>query len=145
MILLDTNVLSELMRPAIAPAVAAFIRAQAREELFTASLCEAELRYGITRLPASHRRDELEAAFRTFITTGFAGRVLAFDSACAEAYAILRVRREAAGLPISIPDALIAGTALAHGATVATRNVGDFSGCGLTVIDPWQAVSCTRP
>lgn len=84
--------------------------------------------------PPGRRRDGLGAAFRTFITIGFPGCILAFDSACAA----VRVRREAAGLPISIPDALIAGTALAHGAAVVTRDVGDFSACGLTVIDPWQ-------
>ena len=140
MILLDTNVLSELMRPAINREVAAFVAAQPGEELFTASLCEAEIRYGIARLPAGRRRDSLEAAFRTFVTTGFAGRILAFDSACAEGYAMVRTRREAAGLPISIPDALIAGTALAHGAAVATRNVGDFSECGVAVVDPWLSV-----
>jgi predicted nucleic acid-binding protein len=131
-------VLSELVRPAIAPTVAAFIRAQPREEVFTASLCEAEIRYGIARLPAGRRRDGLEAALRGFIAAGFAGRILVFDSACAAGYAAVRLRREAAGLPISIQDALIAGTALAHGAAVATRNVGDFAGCGVTVIDPWQ-------
>ncbi len=138
MILLDTNVLSELMRPAIDPAVAAFIAAQPGEDLFTASLCEAEIRYGIARLPSGRRRDGLAAAFRSFIVTGFAGRILAFDSACAEGYATIRTRREAAGLPVSLPDALIAGTALAHGATVATRNVADFAGCGVAVIDPWE-------
>ena len=138
MILLDTNVLSALMRPAIVLAVAAFIREQAPEELFTVSICEVEIRYGIARLPAGRRRDELHTSFRTFITLGFAGRFLSFDSACAEGYATVRASSEAAGLPISIPDALIAGTALAHGAAVATRNVGDFAGCGLIVIDPWQ-------
>ena len=139
MILLDTNVLSELMRPATNPQVAAFLAAQPAEELFTASLCEAEIRYGLARLPSGRRRDSLETAFQTFITTGFAGRILAFDSACTEGYAAVRTRREAAGLPISIPDALIAGTGLAHGATVATRNVADFVGCGVAVVDPWQA------
>jgi len=139
MILLDTNVIAELMRPAIAPAVTAFLRAQNAEELFTASRCEAEIRYGIGRLPAGRRRAGLEAAFRAFLAQGFADRVLAFDSACAEGYAAVRVRREAAGLAISIPDALIAGTALAHGAAVATRNLSDFAGCGLTLINPWQA------
>ena len=120
------------------PAFAAYVQAQPPEELFTASLCEAEIRYGIARLPAGRRRDALEAAFRSFIMTGFAGRILAFDSACAEAYATVRIRREGAGLPVSLPDAMIAGTALAHGATVATRNIGDFAGCGITVIDLWQ-------
>ena len=139
MILLDTNVLSELMRPTINPQVAAFLAAQPGEELFTASLCEAEIRYGIARLPTGRRRDGLDAAFRAFVARGFSGRILAFDSACAEGYATVRTRREAAGLPISIPDALIAGTALAHGVTVATRNLADFAGCGVQIIDPWQA------
>lgn len=127
------------MRPAIDPAVAAFLAAQSAEELFTSSLCEAEIRYEIARMPAGPRRDGLAAAFQAFIATGFAGRILGFDSASAEGYATVRTRRETAGLPISIPDALIAGTALAYGATVATRNLGDFSGCGVAVIDPWQA------
>lgn len=90
-------------------------------------------------MPSGRRRDGLGAAFRSLIATGFAGRTLSFDSACAEGYATVRTRRETAGLPLSIPDALIAGTALAHGATVATRNVADFAGCGVAVIDPWQA------
>jgi predicted nucleic acid-binding protein len=138
MILLDTYVISELMRPAIAPAVAAYLQAQDPETLFTASLCEAEIRYGITRLPAGRPRDALDAAFRSFLAEGFAARVIAFDSACAESYAAVRVRRESAGLPISLPVAMIAGTALAHGATVATRNVADFSGCGIAVANPWD-------
>jgi len=138
MILLDTNVISALMRSTIDAPVAAWLAVQPPDRLYTASLCEAEIRYGIARLPADRRRDGLEAAFRGFIAAGFAGRILVFDSACAAGYAAVRLRREAAGLPISIQDALIAGTALAHGAAVATRNVGDFAGCGVTVIDPWQ-------
>lgn len=138
MILLDTNALSELMRPAITAEVAAWVRAQPPEELFTASLCEAEIRYGIARLPPGRRRERLEAAFGNLLAQGFVGRVLAFNSACAAGYAIVRVRREAAGHPISLPDAMVAGTALAYGAAVATRDVGDFVGCGIAVIDPWQ-------
>ena len=138
MILLDTYVISELMRPAIAPAVAAYLQAQDPETLFTASLCEAEIRYGITRPPAGRRRDALDAAFHCFLAEGFAARVIVFDSACAESYAAVRVRRETVGLPISLPDAMIAGTALAHGATVATRNMVDFSSCGIAVANPWD-------
>src|SRR5215472_1930486 len=125
------------MRAPIDPAVVAWTRSQAMDELFTASLCEAELRYGIARLPAGRRRTELEAAFGTLLTQGFAYRVIAFDSACAVGYATIRVRREAAGRPIEMADAMIAGTALAHGAAVATRNITDFSDCGVAVIDPW--------
>jgi toxin FitB len=137
-ILLDTNVISELMRPAITPAVAAYVQALDPETLFTASLCEAEIRYGIARLPLGRRRDALATAFQAFLTQGFAGRILAFDSSCAAGYATIRVRREAAGLPVSIPDAMIAGTALAHGSTVATRNVADFAGCGIAIANPWD-------
>jgi predicted nucleic acid-binding protein len=138
-ILLDTNALSELMRPSVTAEVAAWVRAQLPEELFTASLCEAEIRYGIARLPPGHRRERLETAFGTLLAQGFAGRVLAFNGACAAGYATVRGRREAVGRPISLPDAMVAGTALAYGAAVATRNVGDFVGCGIAVIDPWQA------
>jgi predicted nucleic acid-binding protein len=139
LILLDTNVLSELMRPTIVPAVATWVRAQPPDELFTASLCEAEIRYGIARLPTGRRRAQLETAFGTLLAQGFASRVLAFDSACAAGYAAVRVRREVAGRPIGVPDAMVAGTALVHGAVVATRNTVDFSDCGVTVIDPWLA------
>jgi predicted nucleic acid-binding protein len=138
MILLDTNVISALMRPHIDPAVAAYLQTRPADTLFTASLCEAEIRYGIARLPAGRRRDGLAVAFQTFLAEGFAGRIIAFDSACAAAYADIRVRREAAGRPVAIPDAMIAGTALAYGATVATRNTGDFADCGILVENPWD-------
>lgn len=126
------------MHDPIDAAVTTWMHAQAAEELFTASLCEAELRYGIERLPAGRRRERLEAAFRRLLAEGFAGRVIAFDSACAAGYATTRVRREIAGRPIEMSDAMIAGTALAHGAAVATRNTADFSDCGVAVVDPWR-------
>jgi toxin FitB len=139
-ILLDTNVLSELMRAeATDPAVAAWIQAQPPDDLFTASICEAEIRYGLARLPGGHRRTQLEAAFSALLAQGFVSQVIAFDSTCAAGYATIRAQRETIGRPISQQDALIAGTALAHGAAVATRNTADFSDCGLAVIDPWRA------
>jgi predicted nucleic acid-binding protein len=138
MILLDTNVISALMRPQVDPAIVAYLQARPADTLFTASLCEAEIRYGIARLPAGRRRDGLAAAFQTFLAEGFSGRIIAFDSACAIACADIRVRREAAGLPVTIPDAMIAGTARAYGATVATRNIADFAHCGILVENPWD-------
>jgi toxin FitB len=138
LILLDTNVLSEWMRGPLDAAVAAWMHARLPEELFISSICEAELRYGIDRLPRGQRRERLEESFRTLLTEGFTDRVIAFDSSCAAGYAAVRVRREAAGRPISLQDALIAGTALAHGAAVATRNTRDFADCGVEVIDPWR-------
>lgn len=141
MILLDTNVISALMRSTIEPRVAAFIRTHRQTDLFTASLCEAEIRYGIARLPRSRRRDALESAFQAFLESGFAHRVIPFDRTSAAGYARVRARRDAAGLPVNTQDAIIAGTALAYGAVIATRNVADFVHCGITVANPWATTS----
>lgn len=138
MILLDTNVISQLMRPAIAPAVAASLQAHDPETLFLTSLSEAEIRDSIARLPPGRRRETLATNVQTFLAEGFTDRVIAFDSACATAYAAVRTRCESAGLPLSIPDAMTAATTLAHGATVATRNVTDFTQCGIAVANPWD-------
>ena len=139
MILLDTNVISGLMAPQIAAPLADWLAAQPPNELYTASLCEAEIRYGIARLPQGQRRDRLDAAFATFLARGFAGRILVFDSACAAASATIRVQREQAGRPLAFADAMIAGTAAAYGARIATRNVGDFIDCGIAVDNPWAS------
>ena len=88
---------------------------------------------------AGQRRNHLEAAFAAFLAQGFAGRILVFDSACAASSAAIRVQREQAGRPIAFADAMIAGTAAAHGARVATRNVGDFTGCGIGIENPWAS------
>ena len=138
MILLDTNVVSELMRPAPHPAVAAYFRAQRVSDLFLPAICEGELRYGIARLPAGRRRDDLAAAFHAFLDQGFRERVIAYDSTCVAGYADARIAREMAGRPVKTPDLQVIGTALAHGAAVATRNVADFGGCGILVINPWE-------
>lgn len=137
MILLDTNVVSEIMKPRPHPGVAAFIDGQPIERLFVPSLVMAELRHGIARLPQGRRRDTIEGDFATFSRVGFASRVLAFDDRCASGYALARSRREQAGRPVALLDALIGGMALAHGATLATRNTADFDGYGLALIDPW--------
>jgi predicted nucleic acid-binding protein len=137
-ILLDTNVISETMKRRVDPVVAAFIDQQPIDELFLPSLVAAEIRYGLRRLPAGRRRHEIEADFGTFLEAGFASRILPFDDACAVGYATARTARERAGRPVSIQDALIGGMALAHGATLATRNVADFEGYGLSLVNPWQ-------
>lgn len=139
MILLDTNVVSELIRPHIDPAVARFAHMQPLADLFLPSLVVAEIRYGLHRLLHGQRRRALEAHFATFLTTGFAARILVFDADCAEGYATARTARERAGRPVSLPDALIGGMALAHGATLATRNTPHFDGYGLALVNPWQA------
>lgn len=139
MILLDTNVVSELMRPRIDPSVAAYIERTPRETMFVPSLVVAELRYGVGRLPPGRRRDGLAQGIETFLATGFVGRVLDFDAACAAGYATARIAREKLGRSVAVIDALIGGMALAHGATLATRNTVDFEGYGLSLIDPWIA------
>ncbi len=138
MILLDTNVISELVRPAPDPAVLAYVRALAPEIAFTAAVCEAEISYGLARLPVGKRREDLATRIATLFASGFHNQVLAFDSLCARHYGAIRSAREAAGRPITVEDAMVAAIARAHGATVATRNVDDFQGCGADVVDPWH-------
>lgn len=130
--------MSELMRRQPHPAVAGFIERHSSADLFVPSLVVAEIRYGLHRLPAGQRRDELEQDFGTFLEAGFAARVLAFDADCALGHATARLVREQAGRPVPAMDALIGGMALAHGATLATRNLADFDGYGLSIVDPWQ-------
>ncbi len=139
MILLDTNVISELVRAEPNPAVLAYIDGLAPETIFTASVCEAEIRYGLARMADGRRRDELIARIDRFFEKGFPNQVLAFDRLCAAAYGEVRHTREAAGKPITVEDAMIAATALAYGVQgIATRNTKDFVDCGVTLIDPWQ-------
>jgi toxin FitB len=139
MILLDTNVISALMRRAIEPSVEAYLRRQPPESLCTSTVCEEEIRFGILRLQAGRRRDELARAFRAFLARSLAERIIPFDSACAEACAVTRARLADSGIMIARPDIMIAATALAHGATMATRNVADFRRCGITVENPWDS------
>ena len=139
MILLDTNVISELVRAEPNPAVLAYIDGLAPESLFTASVCEAEIRYGLARMAVGRRREELIARIDRFFEKGFSDQVLPFDRLCATAYGEIRQEREAAGKPITVEDAMIAATAVADGmAGLATRNIKDFVACGVTLIDPWQ-------
>jgi predicted nucleic acid-binding protein len=137
MILLDTNVISELIRAQPNPAVVAYLDALAPEIIFTAAVCEAEIRYGLARMPVGRKRDELIARISVFFETGFQDQVLVFDRACAALYGEIRHTREAAGRPIEVEDAMIAATAQAYGAGIATRNTKDFLDCGVPLIDPW--------
>ncbi len=120
------------------PQVAAFIEDQPLDRLFVPSLVIAELRHGIARLPEGRRRGEVESDFETFCRAGFASRILAFDDDCARGYALARNAREQVGRPVAVLDALIGGMALAHGAMLATRNIVDFDGYGLALVDPWR-------
>ena len=137
MIVLDTNVISELMRAKPHPAVLAWVAAQPRARLYTTSINQTEILYGIAMLPAGRRRTTLAAAAEAMFAEDLAGRVLPYDSAAAARYAEIVVARRRVGNPIEAFDALIAATALTAGAGIATRDTGGFDGCGLTLIDPW--------
>lgn len=138
MIVLDTNVVSELMRLEPHPAVRAWVAGRPRAELFIASASKAEILYGIALLGLGRRQRELALAAEAMFVEDFAGRILPFDAAAAVHYARLAAARRQSGRPIEAFDALIAATAAAAGAAIATRDAGGFAGCGLTVLDPWQ-------
>lgn len=136
MIVLDTNVVSELMRPEPAPQVASWVRNRDRRELFTSSITLAEIRFGIARLPDGRRKlallDAADDVFRAF-----SDQVLPVDTTAAEQYAIIASARERSGRRISGFDVLIAAICRSRGATLATRKLTDFDGTGIDVIDPW--------
>ena len=139
MIVLDTNVLSELMRPDPDSTVAAWIDAQPRASLYTASVCQAEILYGIEAMPEGRRRSTLVTLANTLFEEDLADQILPLTAAAAVRYGRIVVSRRDAGKPIGAFDALIAATALVAGASIATRDIDGFEGCGLTLINPWQA------
>ena len=139
MIVVDTNVISELMRGEPHPAVLSWVAAQSRSLLYTTYVSQAEILYGIAALPEGRRRTALAAAAEAMFAEDFAGRLLPFEARAAARYPEVVLARRQAGNPIEKFDALIAATALAAGASIATRDIGGFAGCGLTVIDPWTA------
>src|SRR5438105_3102481 len=134
---LDTKVLSELLRASPEPTVLAWFAAQPAEALFVSAVTQAEMMVGARLLPAGRRRTALEAALRAMFDEDFSGRILAFDSAAVPAYVDIVSTRRTAGRSISQFDAQIAAIARNHGARLATRNVAEFEGCGVVVIDPW--------
>ncbi len=138
MIILDTNVLSELMRETPAPRVIAWLSAQAAASVFTTSLSEAEIFYGLACLPAGKRRSALEEA-AAGLFSDLEGRVLSFDSAASRSYARIAAARRKAGRPIAQADAQIAAIAGSRGAKLATRDTGDFERCGIELVDPWSS------
>ena len=138
MYVLDTNVVSELMRPAPAPAVEAWVAGWPAESLFLSAVGEAELRFGVAIMPEGRRRNQIGAEVEAVLSEDFAGRVLPFDSRAARAYAAIAAARRAAGRPAAQADCQVAAIARARGMAVATRNVRHFKYMGIDVIDPWE-------
>jgi toxin FitB len=135
--LLDTNVVSELLRTAPEPAVLVWFAQQPAETLFVSAVTQAEMMLGARLLPPGKRRGALEAALRATFDEDFAGHILPFDSGAVPAYVDIVSTRRAAGRPISQFDAQIAAIARNEGARLATRNVEDFQDCGVAVVNPW--------
>ena len=139
MIILDTNVLSALMTPALNPSPVRWLDSQAANLIWTTSVNVFESRGGIRLLPVGRRRHDLELALDTLLETDFADRVLPFDHAAAEAAAAISSQRISKGRNIGPRDTQIAGIAVSRRATLATRNTRDFNDLDIEVIDPWKA------
>jgi len=138
-ILLDTNVISEALRPTPAARAIAWIDAQPLETLFLAAITVAELRFGIAAMAAGRRQRDLQDSLESRVLPLFAGRVLPFDLAASQSYAALMARARAAGFVIGRADGWIAAIAAANGMAVATRDTAPFRAAGVKVIDPWEA------
>ena len=139
MFVLDANVVSDLMRLAPDPAVASWVVGRATASLFLTAISEAELRFGLAVMPPGRRRDGLAAGLERMLRPGFANRILPFDSTAARDYAGIAAARRAAGRPVSQLDSQIAAIAHSRGMAVATRNIRDFEGMGIALINPWTS------
>lgn len=139
MIVLDTNVISELMKPKGSSVVRKWVAAQPMTNLFITTITQAEILYGIALLLSGKRQNELNKAAQLMFAEDFTGRILPFDETAAIAFARIAAQRRQNGNPISQADAQIASICYTHQATIATRNVSDFEDCGITIINPWKA------
>lgn len=137
MIILDTNVVSETMKPAPEPRVIDWLNRQEVSTLYLTTISLAELRFGIARLPPRERRDDLEARLERMLSEVFAGRVLGFDAAASVAFGTLYAIAERNGQAVGFADGAIAAIAAANGYPVASRDIAPFKSMGVEVIDPW--------
>jgi len=137
-IVLDTNVLSELTRATPSPAVMAWARAQDPAAVFTTAVCEAELLFGVAAMTEGRRRDAIARAVETMLGTVLGGRVLPFDRAAARIFGELAAESRRSGRPVGVADLQIGAIARARKAdAIATRNTQHFVGCGVAIVDPW--------
>ena len=139
--LLDTNIPSEVLRPLPNANVVAWLKRQSRDSLFLSVVTIGELRKGATLLPQSARRAQLEELIEVLVPWWFAGRILPVTQAIADSWGVLDGQRQLAGRPLGMADGMIAATALEHGLTLVTRNVKDFAGLPVTIVNPWDATS----
>jgi toxin FitB len=139
MILLDTNVLSGVMRPDSNAAVVSWLDRQPRISVWVTSITVMEIRFGIALLPPGRRRSHLERGYERTMAEKIADRVVPFDASAAEAAADLMAKRRQRGRPVELRDTMIAGIAISRHATLATRNIRDFADLAVSVVDPWAA------
>ncbi len=139
MIVLDTNVLSEIMRAKPDSALLAWLDAQAPSALWLNSVVAAELLFGVARLPEGARKQQLALAVSAMLEQDFAGQILSFDLSAASVYAVMLAERERIGKSMAMADAQIAAICLSRDAVLATRNTKHFEGLGLTLINPWHS------
>lgn len=137
MIILDTNTVSEALKPSPSRMVLDWLAVQDPREVYITTITQAEVLYGIERLPSGKRRVSLSAEIERIFVEDFPGRILTFDEGSAWMYAKILRQREAAGRRTSEPDAMIAAIARSQDAALATRNTRDFEGCGVRLINPW--------
>lgn len=143
-VLLDTNVVSELLRPSPNPAVESWVAGHEASDLCFSAVGEAELRYGVALLPAGRRRDALAGAVEAILREDFEDRLLPFDSRAAREYANIAASRRTAGRPVAPADCRIAAIARSRDLAVATRNVRDFADMEIELVDPWGVVADPR-
>jgi hypothetical protein len=138
MTILDTNVISELMKSTPSPIVLAWMSLQPPDDLFISTISIAEIVYGIELLPKGKRREGLLREAEVTFTKDFAGRILVFDEQAARLFGSIVATRRIQGRPIGIADGEIAAIARCHDASLATRDTGDFEGCGVRLVNPWE-------
>ncbi|MGA2182394.1 MAG: type II toxin-antitoxin system VapC family toxin [Bryobacteraceae bacterium] len=138
MIVLDTNVLSEALKPSPSGIVLRWLAAQEPSAVYVTTITQAEMLYGIEVLPAGKRKARLSAVITQLFAEDFQGRILPFDEESARVFAKIVAGREAGGRPISQLDAMIAAIARSRSAAIATRNTDDFQDCGVRIINPWK-------
>ena len=137
MILVDTNVVSEVMRIAPSETVVEWLNNQKSSSLYISTVTIGEIEYGLRILPVGKRRLQIKERFEQFVSLAFALRILAYDEAAARTYGEVMSLRKEMGRPMNVPDGQIAAIARAHGHKIATRNISDFEDCGVELIDPF--------
>ena len=138
MIVLDTNVLSEALKPVPSHKVLGWLSTQDQSTTFITAITQAEILYGIELLPAGKRKAQLQSSISKLFEQEFADHILSFDHSAAEAYSRIAAAHRAAGRPISQFDAMIAAIVHVEGAKLASRNASDFADCGIEIVNPWK-------